>query len=221
MCDLLDGEPVVWGYNWGSAYYDLGNKEYVPLLWDNSTGTTDEWHANATAAINAGSKYLMSFNEPDLSTQSDMTPQAAAEAYRTWMMPFAGTDVKLGSPAVTNGGGATGLDWLDAFLTECCDCQVDFVPIHWYDSYSNTAYFQGQVQNASTVAGGRPVWVTEFGTTDGDDSQISGFLETVMPWMDSQDYVERYSYFMATTGLLMSSDTELSGYGGTFNTYTG
>lgn len=220
LCSAFEGQAeVTWGYNWGSASGGLASSfNYVPLLWGTSSSFTDYWASNAQAAIDAGSTYLMSFNEPDLDTQSNLTPAQAASAYMTYMQPFAGK-VKLGAPAVTNGGGAMGLTWLSEFLDACTECTIDFVPIHWYDSYSNTAYFQEQVANATAVAGGKPVWVTEFGCTDGTDAQIAGFLETVMPWMDAQSYVERYSYFMVEDGLLLSG-TALSTYGSTFASFT-
>ncbi|KAF1356487.1 glycosyl hydrolase catalytic core-domain-containing protein [Delphinella strobiligena] len=220
LAALFEGNSeVTWGYNWGSSSSGLSRSfNYVPLLWGTADTFTSGWDDAVTTALAAGSTHLMSFNEPDDSSQSDLTPEAAAAAYKTYMQPYAGK-AKLGAPAVTNGGGSMGLDWLAAFLDACDGCTIDFVAIHWYDSYSNTAYFQDQVQNASSISGNLPVWVTEFGTTDGTDAEISTFLETVMPWMDEQDYVEAYSYFMASDGLLVSG-TELSSYGSTFATYT-
>ncbi|GAB7347465.1 hypothetical protein MBLNU459_g4379t1 [Dothideomycetes sp. NU459] len=210
---------VTWGYNWGQYSSGLSSGfNYVPLLWGTASSFTSGWSAAAQSAINSGSTHLMSFNEPDLSSQSNLSPAAAAIAYKTYMQPFAGK-AKLGAPAVTNGGGATGLDWLNAFLAECSDCTIDFVAIHWYDSSSNAAYFKDQVANATAVAGGKPVWVTEFGCTDGTDADISNFLQEVMPWMDEQAYVERYSYFMVADGYLVSSATELSTYGSTYKSY--
>ncbi|KAK8206930.1 hypothetical protein M8818_004765 [Zalaria obscura] len=212
---------VGWAYNWASSASGTlsSNYEYVPLLWGTSSDFTDSWSTNAQAAIDAGSTHLMGFNEPDLSSQSNLSPSEAASAWKTYMEPFAGK-AKLGAPAVTNGGGAMGLTWLSEFLDACSDCTIDFVSIHWYDSYSNTAYFQDQVNNATSVAGGKPVWVTEFGTTDGTDDQIASFLETVMPWMDSQDFVERYAYFMASDGILLTGTEPSSPVGTTYMDYT-
>ncbi|KAG9803274.1 hypothetical protein KCU68_g22536, partial [Aureobasidium melanogenum] len=67
--------------------------------------------------------------------------------------------------------------------------------------------------------GGKPVWVTEFAPTGASDAQIATFLEDVMPWMDSQSFVESYSYFMASDGALISG-TEPSTFGQTYATYT-
>ena len=133
------------------------------------------------------------------------------------MMPFANNGVKLGSPAVTNGGAPMGLTWLSSFLDACTDgCKVDFAAVHWYDSYSNVAYFKQHLQDAHEQTG-LPVWLTEFGTIDGNDEQIAGFLAEVLPWMDEQSWIERYAYFMASDGKLLSGGA-LSTSGKTFAT---
>ena len=183
LTDCFAGSDYVsWGYNWGSASSGLGSSfNYIPLLWGTSDDFTSSWSENAKAAIAAGSTHLFSFNEPDLSSQANLSPAEAASAWTTYMEPFAG-QAKLCAPAVTNGGGDMGLTWLSNFLDACTDCTIDCVSIHWYDSYSNTDYFQEQVTNATTVSG-KPVFVSEFGSTDGSDDDITDFLQTVMPWM--------------------------------------
>lgn len=220
LTNCFAGSKISWAYNWGSSASDLNTDdfEYVPQLWGTADTFTGPWVEAAKSAISSGSKYILGFNEPDLPAQANLSPAAAAAAYETYISgEFGGSDVQLGSPAVTNGGGAMGLGWLSSFMDACASCQIDFVAIHWYDSYQNAAYFKQHVQQAHEQTG-KPVWVTEFGTTDGSDDQIASFLEEVMPWMDSQDYVQRYAYFMAKDGLL-NSGTEMSTYGKTFATY--
>ncbi|TKA50083.1 hypothetical protein B0A49_13281, partial [Cryomyces minteri] len=186
---------VTWGYNWANAPSGLASSfEFVPLLWGTASGFTSGWSAAATSAISKGATHLMSFNEPDLSTQANLSPEAAAAGYKTYMMPFQGK-AKLGAPAVTNGGGAMGLTWMKNFMTACSGCQIDFVAIHWYDSATNIAYFKDHVTNAIAMAGGKPVWITEFGAS-GTDAQVNTFLQTVLPWLDQQPSIERYAYFM-------------------------
>jgi len=87
-----------------------------------------------------------------------MSPQDAANAFRTYMMPYA-KHASLGAPAVTNG--PSGMNWLSQFFSLCKDCKIDFVPIHWYDSATNLDYFYNYVKNAHSVGGGRDVWLTE------------------------------------------------------------
>lgn len=73
-------------------------------------------------------------------------------------------------------------------------------------SYVSTVY---------TASGNRPLWITEFGASGTADEQQT-FLDTVMPWLDSQSYVERYAYFMVSDGNLLSSGSSLSALGNTF-----
>ncbi|KAI7463127.1 hypothetical protein D0860_05297 [Hortaea werneckii] len=211
---------VGWAYNWGSSSDGLDmDVSYVPLLWGTSEDFTGPWSDNAQSALDSGSQYLFSFNEPDMSSQANLSPEDAAEAYKKYMSPFAGK-AKMCAPSVTNGGGSMGLTWLSNFLDACSDCQIDCINIHWYDSYQNTEYFKDHVNNATEIAPGKEVFVSEFGTTDGSDEQVSEFLQDVMPWMDSKDEVAGYAYFMVSEGMLVSGNSA-SSYGSTYMNYSG
>lgn len=203
---LADAGDMGWAYNWASVTDDIpAGVQFIPTLWSTSSEFTEPWAENAQAAIDSGSAYLFSFNEPDLSEQANMAVAESVAGYKEHMMPFAGK-AQLGSPSVTNGGGEMGLTYLSNFLQECDGCQVDFVNVHWYDSYQNVEYFKTHVQNATDVAGGKPVFVSEFGCNDGGDEEVSGFLEEVLPWMHEQEFVVGYSYFMAREGVMVSGD---------------
>lgn len=203
---FTDKSKVSWAYNWGQTESGLSDSfEYVPMLWGLRTVDTADWSKNAQSAIDAGAKHLLGFNEPDLAAQSNLDAAAAAAGHLEYMEPFAGK-VKLGSPAVTNGANGMGLDWLSSFVTACSSCTIDFVAVHWYDSASNLEYFKTHLTQAHTDTG-KPVWLTEFGAT-GSDSEISSFLTEAMAWMDSQDFIERYAYFMVADGNLVSGTSE-------------
>jgi hypothetical protein len=209
---------VSWAYNWGQTGPGLPpGLEYVPCLWSNDPSRTSPWAADASAAIASGTGHLFSFNEPDLGNQANMDIQTAVSAYQQFMEPFAGK-AKLGAPAVTNGGGQSGLQYMENFISSCTGCTIDFVNIHWYDSASNVEYFKAHVEQAYTMGGSRPVWITEFAGSGTIDEQNT-FLETVLPWLDAQPYVERYAYFMVEEGSLLSADG-LSLIGSTFADYT-
>lgn len=76
-----------------------------------------------------------------------MSPEVAAEAYKTYVNPFAGK-AKLIAPAITNGGAPMGTDWLDRFLAACgTDCHIDGFAFHIYDSASNTDYFKTYISD--------------------------------------------------------------------------
>ena len=200
---------VQWAYNWQSSPGNLSNAfEYVPMLWGNASSMTSVWEANVKAAVANGTSHLLAFNEPDDSSQSNLSPADAATLYKSFLSePFGGGAVKLGSPAVTNGG----LSWLRNFTEHCDGCQIDFVCVHWYGTFADIEDFQQFLTDvyAFTML---PIWLTEF-SVNGLESEISSFLAVVIPWLDSQSFVHRYAYFMAENGLLNNNDTSLSPIG--------
>lgn len=210
---------ITWAYNWGSSDDGLASGlNFIPTLWGTRSDFTDSWSENAKSAISSGSTTLFSFNEPDLPAQANLSPAAAAAAYKTYMQPLAGS-AKLCAPSVTNSGtDGQGLSWLSEFLDACTDCQIDCINIHWYDSAENTEYFKSHIEDATTIANGKPIYVSEFGAT-GSDEQISSFLQEVMPYMDSNSNIAGYAYFMVSSGVLVTG-TEPSTYGTVYKSYT-
>lgn len=210
---------ITWGYNWGWPSNGLdASLEFVPMLWGVPSGADPDWTAAAEAA-----EHVLGYNEPDLGSQANIIPSVAAAGWQTYVQPLAGK-VSIGGPAVTNGGYGTlpyiGLGWLDSFLQDCAGCEIDFMPVHWYDNAS-AAVFQNYLEEAYTRSGNRSIWVTEFMLQDSEAAQIA-FLEAVMPWMDSQDWIARYAYFGAfETYLINGAGDGLSDIGQTYATYTG
>lgn len=189
LCDAFIGtDAAAWAYNWGSSSSGLDSSiPYIPMLWGPAAEFSDSWAANAKAAIAAGAEYLFSFNEPDMSTQANLSPEAAAAAWKQYMEPFAG-QAKLVAPSVTNGQGAgIGADWLKQFLGACSGCTIDAVSMHWYYQDNPIDIFKQQISDVASLSG-KPIWLNEFGAT-GSDADKSKFLETVMPWMDSNDSI--------------------------------
>jgi hypothetical protein len=178
------GSKVSWAYNWGQTSGSLASSlEYNPMLWSGDSQLTSTWNANAKTAIANGASTLLAFNEPDISTQSNMDVPTAVAAYQEWMQPFT-CQVRLAAPAVTNGGPPMGLTWLQNFLESCTGCTIDVIPIHLYDSATNTAYFQSYIQEAYAAGGNRPLWITEFGAS-GMDEEVVTFFQTVICYISS------------------------------------
>ena len=134
-----------------------------------------------------------------------------ATAYKQYITDSFQGKAQLVSPSVTNGAAPMGLTYLQNFMNACTDCGIQAINIHWYDTSSNVDYFKSYVQQAHNQFG-LPVWITEFGTTDGNDQ---AFLTEVLPWLDSQSYVQKYAYFMAKDGVLLSGSS-LSAAGNTY-----
>lgn len=219
--DMWSGySQLSWGYNWGDTPQGLPSKlQYVPTLWGTASVHSANW-ASAVKATTSGSgtNYLMSFNEPDNEGQANMDVGSAVAAFNQYMKPYASDKVLLGSPSVTNGAGTNsagipqGLDWLSPFLQQCTGCPISFVSIHWYGCQngcpvsSDVSDFQSHVQSAIEAAVNPAtgqkvlVWVTEFQSFTDPER----FLGEILPWLDGHSGVERYAYFMATDGILVS-----------------
>ena len=75
-------------------------------------------------------------NEPDNPSQANLKVADAVTVHKKYLQPYYGT-VQLGTPAVTNGGGSTGLAYLEAFVQACDGCTFNFINIHYYLSRSD------------------------------------------------------------------------------------
>lgn len=201
---------VTWAYDWdSSAGAGAGNMQFVPMLWgEKSYGS---WAGNVKAAIQGGgTHYLLGFNEPDDSNQAGMAVGAAVTAFQNYMTPYASQNVQLGSPAVTSSEEpGKGLSWLQPFLQQCADCKISFIAVHWYGCNNGCSVaddvqaFKSHIQQAMGVANGKPLWITEFQRTGPGEDQ---FLNQVLPWLDGQQGVARYAYFMAQQGFLTNGN---------------
>jgi Glycosyl hydrolase catalytic core len=177
----------------------------------------DSWLKDAENAIFLGSKYLLSFNEPDFEYQSNISAKDAALAHIKYMSPFTHR-AKIGAPAVTNGQDTMGINWLMEFFSYCDGkCPIDFVPFHWYKQANATefkTYVQQFTMRITEKYGITRFWITEFGCGESEE-ETSAFLHEVLPWLDANENVERYAYFKCGVGpgLLLGSEHSLSQIG--------
>ncbi|TGJ85478.1 hypothetical protein E0Z10_g3320 [Xylaria hypoxylon] len=213
------GGEASWAYNWGSSTGDLPNGvTYYPMLWSPAPDHSNGWEGFATDAISKGADALLGFNEPDIASQANMSPQDAAAGHIQWLNPYA-SKARISSPAISSSENLNqGIDWLNQFFAACNGkCQVDFCAAHWYGPGGNAGaeLFLTHLEAVHTACGGKPVWVTEFAAESGS---IDDFMSNIVSALESDrfSFVEKYSYFMASVGQLFSSSTELSSYGKIF-----
>lgn len=200
------GSDATWAYDWSPS--PLGTVpsafNYVPMLWGLDPLHLPGFDEAVEKALASGSTHILGFNEPDHPEQANLSPQAAADG---WFHLEAYADrASLGSPAISNGGDPQGISWLTEFLDICSSCTIDFVAFHWYDSAENFAYFQQHVEDVHAAAGGRKLWLTEFGASGSDDQQ-KAFLAQAIPYLNSLDYVERYAYYYVAEGFMVTGGT--------------
>ncbi|KAJ5214970.1 hypothetical protein N7468_010649 [Penicillium chermesinum] len=208
---LASSGTVSWAYNWaGSLNGDLpSGVEYVPMLWGAKFFTG--WVSAIETALSSGSSYIMGFNEPDNTAQANMSPGEAAGYYQQYITQNKG-DAKLISPAVTSSTTpGQGLDWFEQFIGQCSSCDITGLAVHWYGpSADEFKTFIESAIDTATRHGLSEVWVTEF-ALDADINGVTNqanainFLNEAIPYLDSQDMVTHYSYFMSAENFLLSN----------------
>ncbi|KAJ7795660.1 hypothetical protein B0H14DRAFT_2532203 [Mycena olivaceomarginata] len=179
-------------YNWGHSNTPKNHDfPFYVMQWNAAGITTLEADARA-----AGATTILAFNEPDLGSQANMTPESAASLYKQYIHPLSAKGFKLATPAVTNGGAPTGLAWLDSFLAACSGCAYDYIAVHWYGGWIDD--FTEFIEGAKKY--GKPIYLTEFGLAWDADAQASNyeeFLPLALSYLDSEPAVAKYAFFGA------------------------
>ncbi|KAH0586095.1 hypothetical protein H2248_007366 [Termitomyces sp. 'cryptogamus'] len=180
---------ISWLYNWGTSppqYLQQSSIPYIPMQW--GAGGVENFAATVLAS---GAKTVLTFNEPDLGSQSNIEPAVAAKLYKQYIQPLSAQGIRLGAPAVTNG--PMGRPWISSFLANCTDCTIDFIPCHWYgDGVGNFYDYIWQMHGQFPQY---PLWVTEFASTSSDDAEVLDFLTSSIAYLDSLDWIEGYAWF--------------------------
>jgi hypothetical protein len=197
--------------------------EFVPMLWSyygNKNGETGRTLDRLKATV--GARYLLGYNEPDSSTEGNLSVDRALEAWPLLMH----TGLPLGSPGATHPDN----DWMRDFMkgAEARRYRVDFVCIHWYGD-NDPQGFLDLLRRVHELYH-RPLWITEFGVVDwkADKTHPSkytpedeaAFMRAVLPQLDRLDYVQRYAWFSGDTSdpnygpsVLFNADGTLNGLG--------
>jgi RNA polymerase sigma factor (sigma-70 family) len=198
-----------WYYTWSTAHDGISGPGFVPMIW--GAGSADA--ASLARAKQAG-PYLLGFNEPDMSGQSNMTVDQALSLWPSLMK----TGKVLGSPAVAYGGDTAG-GWLDRFMTGAGQkgYRVDFIALHWYGGDFTTPDAVAQLKSYLEAVHNRyhkPIWLTEFalidfsqGTRFPTDQQQAAFVTAAATMLDGLPWLQRYAWF----GLPAKDDGPSSG----------
>lgn len=203
---LITGINSNWYYNWKLGINpDVAHAEFVPMFWSGGNVNT----ANVQNIIsNSSSEYVLGFNEPERTNQSNMT---VATALSKWseLQPLRDAGFKLVSPAPSDT--ADGREWLDDFMAGVDadpNLEVDEIAFHWYGTVNpnnptgSANSFLNKVDQYWNNYG-RPVWVTEFagidwaGNYDTATMQEANrvFLETAIAGLESRAHVTRYAWW--------------------------
>jgi RNA polymerase sigma factor (sigma-70 family) len=188
-----------WYYTWSATPGVAGpsGTAFVPMIWGAADVT-----ASTLSQVKGEGPYLLGFNEPDMTSQSNMTP---AQALSLWPQLMA-TGMQLGSPAVADDGATPG-GWLDQFMSGATarGYRVNFITLHWYGSDFATSAAVSQLESYLQAVYARyhlPIWLTEFALANfggspqtPTDQQQAAFLTAATAMLQSLPYVQRYAWF--------------------------
>ncbi|WBB58513.1 glycosyl hydrolase [Streptomyces sp. WMMC500] len=196
----LTDSGVSWYHNWTSSSGGVVRPEgveYVPTIW--GPGSVNETELNNAAREG---KNLLTFNEPDLRGQANMTVEQALDLWPQ----LEKTGLRLGAPAVAaNADKPRG--WLDRFMkgAEKRGLRVDFIPVHWYGSdfsYAATYQLADYLQRIHDRYK-KPIWLTEYALTDftegtpryPSEEEQTQFIKTSTESLGVLPFVKRYAWF--------------------------
>jgi RNA polymerase sigma factor (sigma-70 family) len=189
-----------WYYTWAASPAGIVSPPgvaFVPMIW----GSADVTAATLDQA-RSESHVLLGFNEPDLSSQANMTVQ---EALSLWPRLMA-TGMELGSPAVADDAATPG-GWLDQFMRGAAarGDRVNFITVHWYGADFATAAAVSQLRSYLQAVYDRyhlPIWITELGLVSyggspayPTDRQQAAFVTAATSMLARLGYVRRYAWF--------------------------
>ena len=114
---------ISWSYNWGNdqnasaaLWFDTNEMDFCPMCWNNSY-SADKIREYVKEHPNT--KYLLGFNEPNLTDQCNMTPSQAAQYWPQVVALAKELNLSLVSPAMNYGtlaGYHDPVKWLDEFF---------------------------------------------------------------------------------------------------------
>ncbi|CAK7218171.1 hypothetical protein SBRCBS47491_003415 [Sporothrix bragantina] len=123
------------------------------MFWGAPASTSDTTFLTDIKALVAKGiniSHVMTFNEPELSTDyggSNVDPTVAAKLWVSNIIPLQALGVRVGLPACS--GSTEAVPWLSQMLGNCSkiistgsktkNCTYDFVPLHWYGNFNGLA----------------------------------------------------------------------------------
>lgn len=202
----LLGTGCSWSYNWGSgtteqamSLFSRYEMDYCPMAWNAS------WDENAVRKFKAAHpecRYILAYNEPNLTDQANMTPAAAAKDWPRLVAIANELDMKIIAPAMNYGtlsGYSDPWKWLDEFFNQPgVDIDdVDGIAVHCYMSHPSAMnWFIGEFKRY-----GKPIWLTEFCSWEGNisEKEQTRYLIEALHILESDKDVFRYAWFIPRT----------------------
>ena len=209
VTDLPLMSPYIsWDYNWGNTpsndaamWFDANEMDFCPMCWN---GNYNADAIRAFVAAHPNTKYLLGFNEPNLTDQANMTPSKAAELWPPVVALAKELNLKLVSPAMNYGtlaGYSDPIKWLDEFFAQPNVDVNDIYAISIHCYMSSASAVQGYVEKFEKY--NKPIWMTEFCAWDpvpGSVTTQMDYMCAVLNYLEANPKVERYAWFIPRSG---------------------
>ena len=166
---------------------------YCPTYW--GTSKKAAWTQAKKTLGNTIPPVVLGFNEPDIASQANMSPNVAAQVFFDEItVPFGRRGSNVVSPAIVWDVN----NWLVPFMARCgqLGCGIDAIGQHIYVGLNGNvdAAVESVKKQITTVYSrfGMPIVLSEIGLTQaggGSDAQINDFVTKVGRYLDGTDYV--------------------------------
>jgi Glycosyl hydrolase catalytic core len=217
---------ISWYYNWeqteNEACTNGQGGVFVPMIWGH-TGSEQSASGITTSIssfVSKGYPYVLGFNEPDNSTQSDIIVATAISLWPSFLNPA----IKTVSPATQ--ANTTGQAWFNTFIGDVnansTGLRTDVIGLHWYGWNTGScdaaaSQLNGYLNWAEGFAGNRPIWLTEWGCLNDsapDETTVVNFYKGALAVFAKHPRVQRYAWYPWSTNLaLTNSDGSLTALG--------
>lgn len=194
-CAPVAAVQAYWEYNWENNTAGCPGVENVPMIWG---------AANVTKPLGGNSQWLMGFNEPDLTSQADISPAFAAELWHQIEQLYPSRKLLAPAPSNNPDGFSTNPSWLADFRSAYISMyggppRMDGLAVHCYrQSASECITLTSQFGYTATLWNVPEVWVTEFSfslTSPSNPKQAIREAHTFVNWMEGQPRVTRFAWF--------------------------
>ena len=198
---------ISWSYNWANdqnstsaLWFDTNAMDFCPMCW-NGSYSADKIRQYVQQHPNT--KYLLGFNEPNLTDQCNMTPAQAAGPWQEVVALAKELNLKLISPAMNYGtlaGYHDPIKWFDEFfaLPNVSLDDIHAIAIHCY--MASPSAVKDYIKKFEKY--GKPIWMTEFCAWDPVPSNVEkqmDYMCSILNHMEQNPHVERYAWFMPRT----------------------
>lgn len=201
----LMGNSISWFYNWGNTTSDemltLGDFygfEYLPMAWN---ANYDANKIKLYIQSHPQCRYILAYNEPNLTDQARMTPRQAADEWPRLKALADELQVQLVAPAMNYGtlsGYGDPIKWLDEFFSYVPITDVCAIAVHCYMAYPSA--LKSYVERFYKY--NLPIWMTEFCAWEAESKKPQNmqeqrdFCAEAVAYMEADPHVERYAWFI-------------------------